>query len=708
MRRFSLRYLAPLVHWRGRTLALICLAVFVTIRVASSVPIEILRAALFDTLQTLHPREWRELPVVIVDIDESSLARFGQWPWPRTLLADLVDRISAQKPLAIGFDILFAEPDRLSPQYLLDQYPFLDAVAKQVIAGLEPHDARFARSLSASPSVLGIGALGTAPAGDSDHVSQVPVVEHGGEAKPLLPHFPAALQSLSILRSAAHGHGVLNVLPESDGIIRRVPLAVSIDGTITPTLTLEMLRVALSAPNFAIHRSGDRIMGLSISDLFIPTEADARAWVNFTQPRDERYVSAAAVLDDEAVQGRLTGKLVLLGSSALGLVDTKAIPIASHVNGIEIHAMLLESIIAGELLSRPAYADRLESAILVIGGLLLIVLVPRLHPKWALIPIAALIVSMLGASWAAHRYLSLLVDTSFAGVSSVVVFAVLLGAILVESERTRRLLQGELESERAAAARMEGELQAARTIQLGILPSTFPAFAAHREFDLHAMLEPARAVGGDLYDFAMLDEHHLFFIVGDVSGKGIPASLFMALTKALYKSSALRRKAEIEQIMTEANAEISRENSAMMFVTALSGILDIRSGCVEFCNAGHDAPILLAPGHEPMAIALTGGPPLCVVDDFEYPRDNHRLKPGEAIVLYTDGVTEAMNPQQILYTARRLHQVLGRMAHDADCATIVQVLYTDIVNFADGAEPSDDVTVLVLRYLGPQHADVAS
>ena len=131
----------------------------------------------------------------------------------------------------------------------------------------------------------------------------------------------------------------------------------------------------------------------------------------------------------------------------------------------------------------------------------------------------------------AHAELSLRIDTTFAGVTNTIIFAILLIASLVEADRLRRRLQRDLDLERAAAERLEGELSAARSIQLGILPSDFPAFPEHKEFDLHAMLEPAKAVGGDLYDFEMLDDHHLFFIVGDVSGKGIPASLFMALTK---------------------------------------------------------------------------------------------------------------------------------------------------------------------------------
>ena len=193
------------------------------------------------------------------------------------------------------------------------------------------------------------------------------------------------------------------------------------------------------------------------------------------------------------------------------------------MNGVEVHAQILESIIADEHLIRPIYADWLELAIAAGTGLFLIVIVPLIGSKWSTTPLFVLLVMLGVVAWLAHAEFSLRIDTSFADATNTAVFAILLVASLIETDRLRRLLKQDLDVEREAAQRMEGELSAARSIQLGILPSDFPAFPEHEEFDLYAMLEPAKAVGGDLYDFVMLDDNHLFFIVGDVSGKGIPA-----------------------------------------------------------------------------------------------------------------------------------------------------------------------------------------
>lgn len=198
--RLKLNSFSALFHWRGRTLAFLCLAVFIVIRATNPEPLESLRTALFDTLQVMKPHiRHPDVPVVIVDIDEESLAHYGQWPWPRNLVAELVDRIAAHNPPAIGFDILFSEPDRLSPHHILTDYPELHPRAKQAIANLERTDARLARSLSAAPTVLGVGALLYRPTVRSRLVTQVPVYS---AAAMRLPNCPISQQPCKAFRSS--------------------------------------------------------------------------------------------------------------------------------------------------------------------------------------------------------------------------------------------------------------------------------------------------------------------------------------------------------------------------------------------------------------------------------------------------------------------------------------------------------------------------
>jgi serine phosphatase RsbU (regulator of sigma subunit) len=199
----------------------------------------------------------------------------------------------------------------------------------------------------------------------------------------------------------------------------------------------------------------------------------------------------------------------------------------------------------------------------------------------------------------------------------------------------------------------------------------------------------------------MLDAEHLFFLVGDVSGKGLPASIFMAVSKALCKSTALRRGRRIDELLREANAEISRENPESLFVTVFAGILDVLSGRLEYCSAGHEPPFVLAPHGEIARLEEGGGPPLCVLDGFSYVAAEHRMSRGGIVCVVSDGVTEAMNPAGELYGAGRLRQALEQGRNAENPAALVNVIRADVAQFVGGAEAADDLTLLVLRWNGP-------
>jgi serine phosphatase RsbU (regulator of sigma subunit) len=214
-------------------------------------------------------------------------------------------------------------------------------------------------------------------------------------------------------------------------------------------------------------------------------------------------------------------------------------------------------------------------------------------------------------------------------------------------------------------------------------------------------MEPAREVGGDLYDFFMLDAEHLFFLVGDVSGKGLPASIFMAVSKALCKSTALRRGRRVDELLCEANAEIARENPEFLFVTVFAGVLDVLSGRLEYCSAGHEPPFVLTPDGEIARLAEGGGPPLCVLEGFSYVAAEHQMSRRGIVCVVSDGVTEAMNPAGELYGAGRLREALEHARNAENPAALVNSIRADIAQFVSGAEPADDLTLLALRWNGP-------
>ena len=278
------------------------------------------------------------------------------------------------------------------------------------------------------------------------------------------------------------------------------------------------------------------------------------------------------------------------------------------------------------------------------------------------------------------------------------------------NEMTRRLNESieHLKETTAAKERIESELQIAHEIQMSMVPKIFPPFPDRSEFDIFATLVPAKEVGGDLYDFFFVDDDHLCFAVGDVSGKGVPAALFMAVTKTLFRATAGNGGTPGE-ILARLNTDICRDNESCMFVTFFCGILNVRTGQVDYSNGGHNPPYYLhCDGVSPLE--NLGGISLGLVEQSPYASGRMVLRPGEALLLYTDGVTEAMDLSETLYSDQRLEQFLGTNRSSA-ARQIIGDLISDVRHFAGEAPQSDDITILALHYFGTtkkmtQHVEI--
>jgi serine phosphatase RsbU (regulator of sigma subunit)/CHASE2 domain-containing sensor protein len=609
------------------------------------------------------PRSRASAPAVIVAIDERALDARGQWPWPRSVVAQLLDAINAAGPAAVGIDLLFVEPDRSSAtsDALLAQAVQRGKVVMG-IAGLEYRDRRYPFPPRAAPARV------------------------SAKRELQLRRFDGHLQSRPEINQAGDGRGLIS--SDAKEVVRRVPLVARIGQVIVPALSVDMIRVAAGAPVLRLTDQGGERMALGIGALDIPLQSDGSMYVWFGHHDAERIVSAEDVLAGKAAAELLRDKLVLVGMTGLGLLDYQTTAIGERIPGVEVHAQILEQIFDGEYLRRPTGATWIEAALLAAAGLALVLLVPALRPWVSASLLAAVAAAFVAIGLVAFRG-GYLLNVAAPAIGVAFLFATLLASTLAEADRQRRAL-------REAQARVAGELEAARRIQMGLLPAPRELFLYEQRFTLEALLEPARTVGGDFYDCFMLDEHRLFFLVGDVSGKGLAASLFMALSKSLLKSIALRGASDPAAIFNQANAEISRDNPESLFVTALAGILDARSGRLAFCSAGHEPPVACQPGSAPERLMHSGGPPLCVIRDFTYSSAEVELAPGGWLCVVTDGVTEAMNERSELYGTVRLMAVLGTLA-SAEPQGIVAAVHADVQRFAGKAEQSDDLTLLCVR-----------
>lgn len=251
----------------------------------------------------------------------------------------------------------------------------------------------------------------------------------------------------------------------------------------------------------------------------------------------------------------------------------------------------------------------------------------------------------------------------------------------------------------AAKERIEQELSIARDIQMGILPKIFPPFPHRDEVDLFAIMEPAKEVGGDLYDFFFIDEERLCIVIGDVSGKGVPAALFMAVTITLIKTVALRTPLPSD-ILEAVNKDLSRDNASSMFVTLFCGILDVRTGELQYASGGHNPAVLIRNGQPVDFLIGKNGAIVGALPGLRFPLNTMTLVPGDALFLYTDGVTEAMDPGQELFGSQRLIQGIERF-RDQPIENLVAGVMDDVNVFAGKEPQADDITILMVRYQGP-------
>jgi sigma-B regulation protein RsbU (phosphoserine phosphatase) len=267
----------------------------------------------------------------------------------------------------------------------------------------------------------------------------------------------------------------------------------------------------------------------------------------------------------------------------------------------------------------------------------------------------------------------------------------------ITMEHALRQSVRDLKETTAAKERFESELTIAHDIQMSMVPKTFPPFPHRPEFELYATLVPAREVGGDFYDFFFIDYNHLCFVVGDVSGKGVPAALFMAVTRTLFRTAATKEKGP-DKILSLLNLDICQGNDSCMFDTVFCAVLDIRTGEIDYSNGGHNLPYFVSHA-ETVPLRNTGGMALGCVKDVNYRSEKITLQAGEGLFLYTDGVTEAMDDKGNQFSEIRLEQFL-RQANGASVTEIIRGAVNQVQSHSAGAPQSDDITALALKYLG--------
>jgi adenylate cyclase len=443
----SLKVMSTLARWArrfGLTRAICVLLLFalVPLRILDPAPLEEIRLRTFDFYQSLRPRETVSRPVVIVDIDEASLKEIGQWPWPRTILADLVTRLAELGVAAIGFDIVFAEPDRMSPSIAETSFRNLDDDTRNKLRNLPSNDEVFAQAIRRARVVVGqAGSATAAPRSAAEAALQTGFAVRGPDATPFLVTFAGLLRNVPVIEQAAAGRGVFSVLPERDGIVRRVPLVMRAQGAMVPSLSIELLRVVTNSSAILVRTDQAGVQSVAVPDLQVPTDQNGRFWVHFNKHDPARYVSAKDVLQGRVPRDRVEGKLVLIGTSAVGLLDVKTTPVSAAMPGVEIHAQILESALTKSSLTSPNYAVGVELLVAVFVGLAIIIVAPIFRASLVIAFGAIVAAALIGTSWYLYSQYNLLIDFTYPLISSALVYLALVFMNYVKEQKQRQQIR---------------------------------------------------------------------------------------------------------------------------------------------------------------------------------------------------------------------------------------------------------------------------
>lgn len=422
----------------------------VMLRAQDPVFLVTLRHALFDAFQRWEPRAYQPLPIRVVDIDDESLARLGQWPLPRSLQAEIVERLRDMGAASIAFDIVFPEPDRSSPLRMLDQ---LDPATREQLAPTLNHlpdpDARLAEAVAGGKVVMGF-----APdAGASDQPPPPPfaIGETKIDPRPFLMPFPGAVVSLPQFTDKAAGSGAIDFWPDTDGVVRRVPLMVAVGDRVYPSLALEAVRIALGADGYSIRteRIGpdlgigpdSGVNAVRVGGHAVPTDGRGRMWMHFTRSEPRRYLPAWKLLAGEVPKSEVEGAIVIVGTSAKGLYDQRFTPLGSPIPGVEIQAQVAEQILNGGFLIRPDWADGAEILFIGVLSFTILALVLRFGPLTSMLIWGVAMIGTFVQSLQLYDAVGLLFDPVFPAITVLVVYLVMSVASHVRSEGERRWIR---------------------------------------------------------------------------------------------------------------------------------------------------------------------------------------------------------------------------------------------------------------------------
>ncbi len=634
----------------------------------------------FDLYQKVFA-EKKNSDVVIIDIDEKSLGKFGQFPWNRIVFAEILDKLNTSNPKAIGFDIFFTEKDKQSPDELIKSYGLIPADIAE-LQNLKSPDDIFAEKLKESKSIIAVLGSNVPSHSNYDRKAKARFLSKGGEPKQFTYSYPYSIGSLEVLEKNVKGLGSISFLDQLDGIIRSLPLVVQFNKKIYPTMGLEMVRVGSKQKNIYVELNEVGIQRISARPHKIDSDPNGIIWIKYKKSDKDQYISAGDVYDGKFQTDFFKDKYVLIGASAQGLFDLVKTPLGVTIPGVEVHANVIENILDQSYLVRNPNTYIFELLFSIIVALITFILSQKVKPKLSLSIFFGNILAIIIIGFSIYKFRSELVDMSYPIFIVTVTF--LTGLYFRFIEENKIALDN---------LQKEAKLLKERELAAGVQKSLFPDISKFENF-IFAKNVPARDVSGDYFDVVRSTPEEYFFTLADVSGKGVKAGMYMAKASSIFRTLT-NLKFPLEKIVFGVNNELVEAKFKGMFVTAVFGKLNIKTGELVFINAGHES-ILTFDQNKNYEYIKSEMPPIGIVKYFteSMVKSNTMNLKDKTFVVYTDGVTEGYLKNGEELGAEGVQKIIDGMS-DVTPKTIVESIEKEL-NW--GAEKlRDDITCMAIN-----------
>ncbi len=659
---------------------LILLVFLILIKIINPAFVKSISYLSFDLYQKVFA-EKKDSDVVIIDIDENSLGKFGQFPWNRKVFADILDKINESNPKAIGFDIFFTEKDKQSPDEIIKSYGLVPSDMAE-LQNLKSPDEIFSEKLKQSKSIIAVLGSNVPSHSNYDRKAKARFLSKGGDPKKFTYSYPYSIGSLEVLEKDVKGLGSISFLDQLDGIIRSLPLVVQFDKKIYPTMGLEMVRVGSKQKNIYIELNEVGIQRISARPYKINSDPNGIIWIKYKKSDKNQYISAGDVYDGKFQTDFFTDKYVLIGASAQGLFDLVKTPLGITVPGVEVHANVIENILDQSYLIRNPNTYIFELLFSIIVALITFILSQRVKPKLSLSIFFGNILAIIVIGFYIYKFRSELVDMSYPIFIVTVTF--LTGLYFRFIEENKIALDN---------LQKEAKLLKERELAAGVQKSLFPDISKFENF-IFAKNVPARDVSGDYFDVVRATPEEYFFTLADVSGKGVKAGMYMAKASSIFRTLT-NLKFPLEKVVFGVNNELVEAKFKGMFVTAVFGKLNIKTGELVFINAGHES-ILTFDQNKNYEYIKSEMPPIGIVKYFteSMVKSNTMNLKDKTFVVYTDGVTEGYLKNGEELGAEGVQKIIDGMS-EVTPKTIVESIEKEL-NW--GAEKlRDDITCMAIN-----------